>query len=112
MSDLVGFGMILHRFATVAGWVFCLVLLGQPQARSFVGFVLLLAWTFWQTIRVLELVARLLLGRLREQESHMQQTFARLGEHLGERKAKGVFVAVLMGMLACKLVLPAALNRI
>ena len=106
MRDLVRFGVILHCFATIAGWIFCLVLFAFPQERSLFGFVLLLAWTFWQTIRVLELLARLLLGRLEEKEEQMQRSFARLGEQLG------VLAGVLFLMVGCKLVLPAVMNRI
>lgn len=112
MKDFVRFGVILHHIATVAGWVFCLMLFAYPQERSLLGFVLLLAWTFWQTIRVLELLARLLLGRLGEKEERMQRSFARLGEQLGEGKAKGILFGVLVAMVGCKLVLPAAMNQI
>lgn len=112
MRDLVRFGVILHCFATIAGWIFCLVLFAFPQERSLFGFVLLLVWTFWQTIRVLELLARLLLGRLEEKEEQMQRSFARLGEQLGDGKAKGVLAGVLFLMVGCKLVLPAVMNRI
>ena len=31
MKDFVRFGVILHHIATVAGWVFCLVLFAYPQ---------------------------------------------------------------------------------
>ena len=112
MRDFVRFGVILHYFATVAGWIFCLVLLGDPQERTLLGFVLLLVWTFWQTIRVLELLARLLLGRLDEKEEQMQQSFARLSEQLGESKAKGILAGMLVAKVGCKLVLPAAMNQI
>ena len=43
MKDFVHFGVILHHIATVAGWVFCLVLLAHPEERSLVGFALLIA---------------------------------------------------------------------
>lgn len=112
MRDFVRFGVILHYFVTVAGWIFCLVLLSDPQKRTLLGFVLLLVWTFWQTIRVLELLARLLLGRLDEKEEQMQQSFARLSEQLGESKAKGILAGVLVAMIGFKLVLPAAMNQI
>ena len=101
MKDFVRFGVILHHIATVAGWVFCLVLLA-----------LLIAWTFVQTIGTLELIGRWLLGRLDEKEERMQRSFARLGEHLGEDRAKGVFGVTLVAMVALKLALPVGLNRI
>ena len=88
------------------------MLLGDPQERTLLGFVLLLVWTFWQTIRVLELLARLLLGRKDEKEEQMQQSFARLSEQLGEEKAKGILAGVLVAMIGFKLVLPAAMNQI
>ena len=66
MRDFVRFGVILHHMATVAGWLFGLVLLAFPEERSIVGFVLLLIWAFWQTVAVLGLFARWLLGRLDE----------------------------------------------
>ena len=43
MKDFVRFGVILHHIATVAGWVFCLVLLAYPEERSLVDFALLIA---------------------------------------------------------------------
>ncbi|MBS6639931.1 MAG: hypothetical protein KH295_02620 [Clostridiaceae bacterium] len=112
MKDFVRFGVILHHIATVAGWVFCLVLLAHPEERSLVGFALLIAWTFVQTIGTLELIGRWLLGRLDEKEERMQRSFARLGEHLGEDRAKGVFGVTLVAMVALKLALPVGLNRI
>ena len=42
----------------------------------------------------------------------MQRSFARLGEHLGEDRAKGVFGVTLVAMVALKLALPVGLNRI
>ena len=42
----------------------------------------------------------------------MQRSFARLGKHLGERKAKGIFAAELVAMVALKLALPVGLNQI
>lgn len=112
MKDFVRFGVILHHIATVAGWVFCLVLFAYPQERSLVGTALLVAWAFLQTIGTLELIGRWLLGRLDEKEERMQRSFARLGEHLGESRAKGVFAAVLAAMVALKLALPVGLNQI
>lgn len=112
MSKLVRFGIILHHIATVAGWAFCLVLLAYPQERSMLGFVLLLALTFFQSIAVLELAARLLLGRLGEKEEKMQRSVERWGEVFGERKAKQIFGGMLLTMVAVKLVLPAAVNQI
>ena len=112
MRDFVRFGVILHHMATVAGWLFGLVLLAFPQERSIVGFVLLLIWAFWQTVAVLGLFARWLLGRLDEKQEKMQRTADKLCASLGERRAKGVFAAVLAAMMAFKLVLPAGLNRI
>ena len=112
MKDFVRFGVILHHIATVAGWVFCLVLLAHLEERSIVGFALLIAWTFVQTIGTLELIGRWLLDRLDEKEERMQRSFARLGEHLGESRAKGVFAAVLAAMVALKLAMPVGLNQI
>lgn len=112
MKDFVRFGVILHHIAMVAGWVFCLVLFAYPQERSLVGTALLVAWAFLQTIGTLELIGRWLLGRLDEKEERMQRSFARLGEHLGESRAKGVFAAVLAAMVALKLALPVGLNQI
>ena len=42
----------------------------------------------------------------------MQRSFARLGEHLGESKAKGIFVAEMVAMVALKLALPVGVNQI
>ena len=112
MKDLVRFGVILHHIATAAGWVFCLVLLAQPEERSFIGFALLLGWTFLQTIGTLALIARWLLGRLDEKEEKMQRTTARLSRALGEGRAKGIFAALLIAMIGVKLALPVGLNRI
>ena len=42
----------------------------------------------------------------------MQRSFARLGEHLGESKAKGIFAAEMVAMVALKLALPVGLNQI
>ena len=112
MKELVRFGVILNRIASVAGWVFCLVLLAHWEERSFFGFALLMGWTFWQTLRVIELVGRRLLGRLDEKEERMQRTADRLCAHLGESRATRIFVAVYAVMLAVKLALPAGLNRI
>ena len=112
MKDFVRFGVILHHISTVAGWVFCLVLFTYPQERSLVGTALLVAWAFLQTIGTLELIGRWLLGRLDEKEERMQRSFARLGEHLGESKAKGIFVAEMVAMVALKLALPVGVNQI
>ena len=76
------------------------------------GFVLLTVWTFWQTLGVIELAGRWLLGRLGEKEEKMQRTADKLCAYLGESKAKGIFVAIYAVMLAAKLALPAGLNRI
>lgn len=112
MSKMVCFGVILQHITTVAGWMFCLVLLGQPQERSALGFVLLLVLTFLQSIAMLELVARLLLGRLGEKEEKMQRSVERWCAAFGESRAKGLFGMMLAGMLVFKLVLPAGINRI
>ncbi len=112
MNRLVHFGVILHHIATVAGWAFCLVLLGQPQERSMLGFVLLLALTFVQSIAVLALAARLLLGRLDEKEEKLQRSADRWCAAFGESKAKRLFGAMLAAMVVFKLVLPAGINRI
>ena len=112
MKDFVRFGVILHHIATVAGWVFCLVLFAYPQERSLIGTVLLVAWAFLQTIGSLELIGRWLLGRLDEKEEKMQRTAARLSRALGEGRAKGVFAALLIAMIGVKLALPVGLNRI
>lgn len=112
MRGLIRFGIDLHHIATVAGWVFCLVLLAYPQERSMLGFVLLLALTFFQSIGVLELVARLLLGRLDEKEEKMQRSAKRWSEAFGEKKAKRLFGVMLLTMLAVKLALPAMVNQI
>ena len=112
MNDLVRFGGILHHLATAAGWVFCLVLLGSPGERTPLGFVLLLAWTFLQTIGTIGLIARLLLGRLEEKNERLQRSFTRLGTLVGETRAKGAFAVMLAAMVAFKLALPAGLNRI
>lgn len=111
MCDLVKFGLILHRFTTVLGWVFCLVLLAYPQERSLVGLALLLVLTLVQTVAALGLAARLLLGRLDEKEQRMQDTMRRLQGTLGT-KANFVFAGGLALMLAFKLALPAAVNQI
>ena len=112
MNDFVRFGVILHHISTVVGWVFCLVLLGQPEARSMVGFVLLLGWTFLQTIAVLELVARLLLGRLDEKQQRMQRLDETVRGLLDARRAFAVEAMVFALMVAAKIALPAGLNRI
>ena len=112
MKDFVRFGVILHHIATVAGWVFCLVLLAHPEERSLVGFALLIAWTFLQTIAALELIGRWLLGRLDEKQEKMQKSVARWCEAFGERAAKRLFAATLAAMVALKLALPVGLNQI
>ena len=112
MNNFVRFGVILHHTATIVGWVFCLILLGHPEARSVVGFVLLLAWTFLQSIGALELIARFLLGRLDEKAERMQQSLVQWQTLLGEKKAKRAFIALLVAMVASKLVLPMGLNQI
>ena len=112
MKDFVHFGVILHHIATVAGWVFCLVLLAHPEERSLVGFVLLIAWTFVQTIGTLELIGRWLLGRLDEKEERMQRpsrASASIWAKTGRRAFSGV---TLVAMVALKLALPVGLNRI
>ena len=112
MKDFVRFGVILHHIATLAGWVFCLVLLAHPEERSLVGFLLLIAWTFLQTISSLELIGRWLLGRLEEKQDKMQKSVARWCEAFGERAAKRLFAATLAAMVALKLELPVGLNHI
>ena len=85
---------------------------GGAKERSLVGTTLLVAWAFLQTIGSVELIGRWLLGRLDEKEERMQRSFARLGEHLGESKAKGIFAAEMVAMVALKLALPVGLNQI
>ncbi len=112
MNNFVRFGVILHHTATIVGWIFCLILLGHPEERSLFGFVLLLAWTFFQSIGALELIARFLLGRLDEKAERMQQSFVQWQTLFGEKKAKRAFMALLIAMVASKLVLPVGLNQI
>ena len=112
MKDFVRFGVILNRMASMTGWVLCLALLRDPRERSAVGFVLLLGWTFLQTIGVLGFAARWLLGRLDESEEKVWGTADKLRAHLGERKAKGVYAALYAAMLAVMLALPVGLNQI
>lgn len=112
MNSFVRFGVILHHTATIVGWIFCLTLLGHPEERSLFGFVLLLAWTFFQSIGALELIARFLLGRLGEKAERMQQSFVQWQTLFGEKKAKRAFMALLIAMVASKLVLPVGLNQI
>lgn len=112
MNRLVRFGMILHHMATLAGWLFCLVLLAFPQERSVPGFLLLLALTFTQTVASLELVGRWLLGRLEEKEQRMRQSVSRWCEAFGEKAARRIFAAMLIAMIAFKLALPAVCNSI
>lgn len=111
MHGPVKFGIILHRFTTVLGWVFCLVLLAYPQERSLVGLALLLVLTLVQTVAVLDLAARALLGRLDEKERRMQDAMRRLQGAIGG-KANFAFAGMLALMLAFKLALPAAVNQI
>jgi hypothetical protein len=112
VKSLVRFGVILHHMATLAGCAFCLVLLAFPQERSFLGFALLILLTFSQVIASLELIGRWLLGRLDEKEQRMQQSVSRWCEAFGEKTAGRIFAAMLVAMVAFKLALPAALNRI
>ena len=112
MKDFVRFGVILHHIATVAGWVFCLVLFAYPQERSLIGAVLLVAWAFLQTIAALELIGRWLLGCLDEKQEKMQKSVARWCEAFGERAAKRLLAATLAAMVALKLALPVGLNQI
>ncbi|WP_281692643.1 hypothetical protein [Agathobaculum desmolans] len=112
MKSLVRFGVILHHMATLAGWLFCLVLLAFPHRRSMLGFLLLLVLTFTQTIASLELIGRWLLGRLNEKEQRMQQSASRWCEAFGETAARRIFAVMLIAMVAFKLALPAVCNSI
>ena len=112
MNGFVRFGVILHHISTVVGWVFCLVLLGQPEARGWLGFALLLGWTLLQTVAVLELVARLLLDKLDEKQQKMLRLDENLRKLMDAPRAFAVELAVFALMVAAKIALPAALNRI
>ena len=112
MNDFVRFGVILHHISTVVGWVLCLVLLGQPEARGMVGFVLLLGWTFLQTISVLYLLACWLLDHPDARNESRQRSYEHLCKRLGVRKAYAVELAGFALMVAVKIALPAGLNRI
>ena len=79
MNSFVRFGVILHHTATIAGWIFCLILLGHPED---------------------------------EKAERMQQGFVQWQTLFGEKKAKRAFVALLIAMVASKLVLPVGLNQI